>query len=356
MEQEAEKTLQDRLRELICGSDARNPGQVHECIIKEMRPQEDAYASLRSRQLGRLGPKYATTRKDDGTTHLVDTAASPINNNPLYLPNMVMALNTPFDHIDRILLQDFSEAMGLLDADDNYFKGLFKFTADGFTMEGDDFNSINERFGSGGFVVDSFTYTPFIDYSTGDDRVGIYSDQFLNDYNSGRYEGRYHGTGGVGQWDAHRHQITSTMFKLGNLERDLEESKTRFREALSHHDGGYKQVYLHLFCEHLANLFAKLSNVRMCHEIYGFQPPHHEWEGILALDVWYNMLYRNIDAEYPFDETKLNMNPMQVVDGRHVWDNALWEEFKHNASKIATRRGDCVTPRGVLGKIYAIVK
>ena len=48
----------------------------------------------------------------------------------------------------------------------------------------------------------------------------------------------------------------------------------------------------------------------MCHEIYGFKHPHHEWEGILALDIWYQMLYKAIDEKYPFDETKLGMNPM----------------------------------------------
>ena len=317
--------------------------------------------------MGELGPKYKQSSKDDDTTYLVEKQVGndkiPINNNPLYPPNMVAALNTPFDHIDRLLLQDFSEVM-FVDGD-NYFKGLFQFKynestpygLNGFTIGDDDdkYANVNAKFGSGSFLLDSFTYTPFVDYATTNSKVGIYSDKFLNDYNSGKYESDYHGTGEVEQWDANRRAITSTMYELGNLEQDLQDSKMAFREALKHVDGGYKQVYLYTFCEHIATLFAKLSNIRMCHEIYGFKPPHHEWEGVLALDIWYNLLYKNIDAEYPFDETKLNMNPMKVENGEYIWDNALWEDFKYTASKIASRRRDCVTPRGVLGKIHAIV-
>ena len=329
-----------------------------------MRQQDDVDNGERRAELGELGPKYKQYSNDDKNSHLVDNGPNqPINNNPLYPPNMVAALNTPFDHIDRLLLQDFSEVM-FVDGE-NYFKGLFQFKynestpygLNGFTIGDDDdkYAKVNAKFGSGLFLLDSFTYTPFVDYATTNSKVGIYSDKFLNDYNSGKYEGGYHGTGEVDQWDANRRAITSTMYELGNLEQDLQDSKMAFREALKHVDGGYKQVYLYTFCEHIATLFAKLSNIRMCHEIYGFKPPHHEWEGILALDIWYNLLYKNIDAEYPFDETKLNMNPMKVENGEYIWDNALWEDFKYTASKIASRRRDCVTPRGVLGKIHAIV-
>ena len=80
---------------------------------------------------------------------------------------------------------------------------MSRYGIDNFTMSdaGIDYSSVNSRFGdsqnnAGGFVLDSFTYTPFVDYSqTGegedgdyDARVGVYSDQFLNDYNSGKYD------------------------------------------------------------------------------------------------------------------------------------------------------------------------
>ena len=48
----------------------------------------------------------------------------------------------------------------------------------------------------------------------------------------------------------------------------------------------------------------------MSHEIYGFKHPHAQWEGMLALDIWYQMLYRKIDMQYCFDDRYLNMNPM----------------------------------------------
>jgi hypothetical protein len=41
------------------------------------------------------------------------------------------------------------------------------------------------------------------------------------------------------------------------------------------------------FCENLAEIFAKLSNIRMSHVFYGLKHPHRQWEGILALDIWY---------------------------------------------------------------------
>ena len=40
---------------------------------------------------------------------------------------MIDRLNTPFDHLERILLQDFSGS-GLMDIDgENYFRKLFRF-------------------------------------------------------------------------------------------------------------------------------------------------------------------------------------------------------------------------------------
>ena len=67
----------------------------------------------RWKELSELGPKYSKPAKDDGTTHLTKQTPSggsviPINNNPDYWPNIIDRLNTPFDHIDRILLQDLS--------------------------------------------------------------------------------------------------------------------------------------------------------------------------------------------------------------------------------------------------------
>ena len=134
----------------------------------------------------------------------------------------------------------------------------------------------------------------------------------------------------------------------------------------------------------------------MCHEIYGLKHPHHEWEGILALDIWYQLLYRAIDEKYPFDETKMGMNPMfrkkvetdssgsctikmngedVQVDGDnsethsssgwgsdayddkdvYVWDDGLWTDYVKTAQKIHDRRPGCVTPRGVLERLYGMV-
>lgn len=152
----------------------------------------------------------------------------------------------------------------------------------------------------------------------------------------------------------------------------------------------------------MADLFAKLSNIRMSHEIYGFKHPHTQWEGILALDVWYNLLYREIDAKYPFDDRHLNLNPMQrrrvcvsipnnyvVMDDNsklflipggtcnwengianglewmtdetsseyvYIWDSNLWKEYYDNSKAISDTRAECTTPRGVLAKVQKVVK
>ena len=132
------------------------------------------------------------------------------------------------------------------------------------------------------------------------------------------------------------------------------------------------KVYIYTFCEHIAKLFARLSNIRMCHEIYGFKHPHHEWEGILALDIWYQALYKKIDEQYPFNDKLMNMNPMtrkentgesgsdwteDPYDSGYVckWDSVLFDAYNANANSIASTRRKCVTPRGVLKKIYNIV-
>ena len=178
-----------------------------------------------------------------------------------------------------------------------------------------EYSAVNNRFGvsqknAGGFVLDSFTYTPFVDYSQigegeYDARVGVYSDTFLNHYNTEAYDS---GNPPARQFDDHRRKLSCSLYSLRNLEKDLYDAKMAFRRSIEKETDS--KVYIHTFCEHLATLFAKLSNIRMCHEIYGFKHPHHEWEGILALDIWYQMLYKEIDEKYPFDETKLNMNPM----------------------------------------------
>lgn len=201
--------------------------------------------------------------------------------------------------------------------------------------------------------------------------------------------------------------MSSKLYELGNLKKDLEDAKVAFRNAITYIDGQEQktyQVYIYTLCEHLAELFAKLSNIRMSHEIYGFKHPHCQWEGILALDVWYNLLYREIDAKYPFNDNYLNMNPMQrrkrcdslpdpyvLMDNDrklfllpnktckwedattpddglewmedetsdefvYIWDSNLWVEYYNNSQKITDTRKECTTPRGVLAKVYRIVK
>lgn len=505
---------------------------------------------------------------------------------------MIEVLNTPFDHIERIVLEDFSGTM--FSSNGNYFKDLFTFPADpsgkynggfaGFTMEDpegiatfvdeDETHTIkcgvNDIFKSevnkniGGFFIDSFTYTPFVDYSQvgegGDPRIGVYSDTFLNDYNTEKYDdfmlfwhlknitdgvsvadfawdssqGKwisgnkyicysdssetntfeyYEGTTRKASWsgldsirtiagkqyrfcaekvytynqaDKNRHKMSSKLYELGNLKKDLEDAKVAFRNAVksptrlgnfgvdvwhlknltdntneinfvwdstqgkwisgtksisgsyneeikswkfNYYEGttrkaswyGFdsiqsvsskryrfyfnefvtQKVYIYTLCEHLAELFAKLSNIRMSHEIYGFKHPHCRWEGILALDVWYNLLYREIDAKYPFDERHLNLNPMQrrkyngsgsvtMDDGKvlnlrsggtcrwagdsedapglewmtdetsteyiYIWDANLWKDYYGNSEKITKTRKECTTPRGVLEKVQRIVR
>lgn len=249
-------------------------------------------------------------------------------------------------------------------------------------------------FASGEYFVDSFTYTPFIDYSqvdgeNGDSDVGIYSDEHLTKYNQGWYNISDN------QVDVNRRDISSNLYRLGNLQKDIDDIRISYRDALHFAtvdkeghpiDKGY-QVYIHTFCDHLMRLFAKLSNVRMSHEFYGFKTPHKQYEGILALDIWYQLLYMNIDAPYVtsqmFNEEYLDRNPMVklpvhngvvtylgqdidvsnpnvftegVEDGFALyWDENLWNEFNTSAHNINDRRNEYVLPRGVLEKIYDIV-
>ena len=133
----------------------------------------------------------------------------------------------------------------------------------------------------------------------------------------------------------------------------------------------------------------------MSYVVYGFNPPHRQWEGILALDIWYQMLYHAIDEKYPFNYDYIDRNPMQKLkvedDGgrkyveyfgrrvykdalpptivwndsengvdadenhAYIWDKGVWDALSGSALDIRENRSDCVTPRGVLRKIYGIV-
>ena len=115
----------EELKKLVCS-------QVDEFIIDVMRPEKDADYQTRRDELASVTPTYGT--QDDGSTMLVKQydsngkLVSDINNNPKFTMNMIEMMNTPFDHIDRILLQDFSSAH-VNDDDkldiDKYIYGLF---------------------------------------------------------------------------------------------------------------------------------------------------------------------------------------------------------------------------------------
>ena len=434
------------LKELVCGNDSSQVQNLVERVIRReylvdngTRPNGMVHGTGRFGALQDVSPKHQSKSIDDGSSSLLpsqDEKGKVLNNNPNYRPNMIEVLNTPFDHIERIVLQDLSDVMfnGDGNSEFNLFKNGLTLHPDdhggvrGFSVDADatwcglkniansrnfaDFNNAFSRANNqakGGFFIDSFTYTPFVDYSQadegGDPRVGVYSDQFLTDYNTQKYDLNPD----ENQIDKNRQQMSSKLYELGNLKKDLEDAKVAFRDAITYQDGNEEktyQVYIYTLCEHLATLFAKLSNIRMSHEIYGFKHPHAQWEGILALDVWYNLLYREIDAKYPFDDKFMNMNPMQrrpvvratknyvvMDDGRklflnsdsscawdnnggqpiaadglewmwdetssefvYIWDANLWEEYYDNSQKITETRKECTTPRGVLKKIYHIVK
>lgn len=88
----------------------------------------------------------------------------------------------------------------------------------------------------GGFFIDSFTYTPFVDYSQvgegGDPRIGVYSDQFLNDYNIGKFDNPDN------QIDKYHHTLSSNLYELRNLKKDLEDAKVRFRDTITYLEKG----------------------------------------------------------------------------------------------------------------------
>ena len=45
------------------------------------------------------------------------------------------------------------------------------------------------------------------------------------------------------------------------------------------------------------------------------------------------------------------------IDSRYayIWDSGLWNAYNRNCKDIRDNRSDCVTPRGVLSRIYRIV-
>ena len=166
--------------------------QVDSLIAREMK-QEDVDG--RGDILGGFGPKHET----ESDWNAYSTPNLKENNNPSYQVNLVDRLNTPLDHLERILLQDFSSVIG-----------------------SESFKDLSSR-----KSVDSYTFTPFIDYATKDERVGIYQDEYLlTKWNTGYFDVKEN------QPDTDRRKITSTLFRLMNLEKDLYDVKTEWRNAV----------------------------------------------------------------------------------------------------------------------------
>lgn len=128
--------------------------QVDEFIKKVLRPDvsdiensthtgwDRGYQTRRDVLLAK-DPKPVTSAVKDASTILVaplnsgtdgvtsTDSSRTSNNNPLYPDNMFNRLNTVFDHIDRIIVQDFaqseygtSQSTGIED----FFKELFTFS------------------------------------------------------------------------------------------------------------------------------------------------------------------------------------------------------------------------------------
>ena len=166
-------------------------------LIRDVMRKERTDYEVRKEMLQNLPPTYTSPSADDGRSALYPDSASSeilVNNNPEYWPNIIDRLNTPFDHIERIVLQDFSDIM--FPVNENLFKDGLQFYPDtkggfkGFSVPDGStwcglknidgqFAEFNNEFGQkfnenlGGFFVDSFTYTPFVDYSqVGEYRIG----------------------------------------------------------------------------------------------------------------------------------------------------------------------------------------
>ena len=115
------------LKKLVCDeTNYINPNQVEKLVTRTIRKEHWVLNGNRPNGknvgTGRVrdfltdtnlkDPIYHSKSLDDGTTKLQRTSDMPesitLNNNPLYKPNMLDVLNTPFDHIERIVLQDLS--------------------------------------------------------------------------------------------------------------------------------------------------------------------------------------------------------------------------------------------------------
>lgn len=396
----------DGLTEALCrGVEA----DVLRLVGGSLRPQDSNYATRRERLLAKR-PTDENSQTNAAVTLDGSSDGSLLANvNPLYSPNLLQLLNSPFDNLDQILLRDltsilnpdsvqrYSDGDGMnLEQDPeapNHLANLVRFSrVDGDRAMG--LEICGQSVGSGhGLLVDSFSYAPFVDYSVDDPSVGVYQNEDLTRYNSGvcdstEYVDRHHG------------RLTENLFQLGNLEKDLEEAKLGFRQAVRDTDS---RDHIHVLCSHLMGLFARLTNIRLCHEVYGTREAHSRWEGILALDIWYQLLYRAVDQRYPFDPSLSGVSPMAkleikgtqdglaryvqwdgknflvdgygaasglefVTDPRYsvaqdptssghalLWDHQAWERLAGIASETEGLRNDCQTPRGVLASIARIV-
>jgi len=116
----------------IDGLKAQVCEQVKTFIVKVMKDEytvDNGYppagSALGTGRFGELqdidDPRHSSPAVNNGTSKLypLDGEDIGINNNPLYPSNLIHRLNTPFDHLERILLQDFSSV--LVNGDNNYF-------------------------------------------------------------------------------------------------------------------------------------------------------------------------------------------------------------------------------------------
>lgn len=111
-------TLDSRLSGLICG-------QVAEFIEDVLRPEKvDNDARVE-------------TLKTYPPMGIQGGGRLSISNDPSLATNLIDRMNTPFDHVDRILLQDFSNVLlGGEDGkeEDNWFKSQFKVNEGGISF------------------------------------------------------------------------------------------------------------------------------------------------------------------------------------------------------------------------------
>ena len=120
-----ERTMKyiENLRKLVCGTDetTNSSCQVQDLVERVIRKEYWVENGQRPNGTfpgtGRVkdlltdkdlsNPKYLSKSIDDETTPLQRMEIDDdvyLNNNPNYRPNMIEVLNTPFDHIERIVL------------------------------------------------------------------------------------------------------------------------------------------------------------------------------------------------------------------------------------------------------------